>query len=170
MEIELEELSKTNKLTDKQKLFCEYYIGEAHYNATVAYKMAYGDKDENGKPKSRGAFSSCGTRLLGYDKIKAYINTLQEQHRDELTLGKFLEMTQAVYNASLKGNKVIRFNPISGKLEDTGERQVDTKGANGALEIMAKALGYNVVVQKVDANVNAKVSAKDLAKELMADD
>ena len=65
---EVKEVMNNTKLTDKQQLFCIYYI--RCFNATKAYQKAYG--------VDYATASSIGYRLLGYDGVKEEITRLKQ--------------------------------------------------------------------------------------------
>jgi phage terminase small subunit len=65
---EVKELIKNESLTDKQKLFCVYYI--KYFNATKAYQKAYGC--------NYMAANANGPALLVKDSIKEEIERLKE--------------------------------------------------------------------------------------------
>ena len=60
------------KLTDKQKLFCAFYV--RNYNATQAYLKAYGEKSKN-------SAYELGSRLLRKVEVQEEIKKLQEENR-----------------------------------------------------------------------------------------
>jgi phage terminase small subunit len=148
-------------LTIKQKLFCEYYV--LSFNKADAYKKAYGIEDST-------QASAAGIRLLRNEKILAYVNHLQEQARKEMNITPefLIQKAMHVYEESVKPQKNFAFNPDTKKMEPTGDYHIDSKGANGALEVIAKVTGLNVQKVNVDAKVT-KTKADKLAEELFGE-
>jgi len=77
LEESVEKVNEQDELTDKQKLFCVYYIRS--FNATKAYQKAYGCKYETAQVK--------GSILLRKKKIKDLISELRQSrlNREILT-------------------------------------------------------------------------------------
>lgn len=72
------ELLENEELTEKQKLFCLYYVNS--FNATKAYHKAYGCTEY--------AAMSCGCRLLKNAKVKKEIEKLKQAKLNQLHLTK----------------------------------------------------------------------------------
>lgn len=70
----LPELPDNDKLTDRQKAFCLYYL--QRYNATWAYQQAYGGSYDTAHTN--------GPRLLAKACIKKYLTGLKKQQSQEL--------------------------------------------------------------------------------------
>lgn len=68
-ESEVESVTENSDLTDKQRLFCIYYIRS--FNATKAYQKAYGCSYENAMQN--------GSRMLRNDKVKEEIMKLKQE-------------------------------------------------------------------------------------------
>lgn len=68
-ENEVTQVMENPDLTDKQRLFCIYYIRS--FNATKAYQKAYGCSYENAMQN--------GSRMLRNDKVKAEILRLKQE-------------------------------------------------------------------------------------------
>lgn len=66
---EVESISENSELTDKQRLFCVYYI--RCFNATKAYQKAYGCDYKSAL--------AAGPRMLGNVRIKSEINRLKSE-------------------------------------------------------------------------------------------
>lgn len=58
---------KEKKLTDRQKLFADYYVGEGNLNATRSARLAGYRGDEN-------SLAAAGSRLLRNVKVREYID------------------------------------------------------------------------------------------------
>lgn len=67
-ESEVEQVMKNSDLTDKQQLFCLYYV--RYFNATKAYQKAYGCSWETAVVN--------GPRLLGNARVKTEIQALKQ--------------------------------------------------------------------------------------------
>ena len=72
-----EPVVKSDKLTEKQRLFCIYYI--KYFNATKAYQKAYESEYATAMVN--------GHRLLRNAKISAEIDRIKEEQANELKLG-----------------------------------------------------------------------------------
>lgn len=70
----LEELADNDKLTDKQKAFCMYYL--QRYNATWVYQKAYDTDYETA--------TASGSRMLGNVKVKDQLAKLKKQQSMDL--------------------------------------------------------------------------------------
>lgn len=70
----IDKLEKNSKLTEKQKMFCLYYL--QRFNATWAYQKAYVTSYE--------AALANGPRLIGNDRIKNQLNSLKKQLHSEM--------------------------------------------------------------------------------------
>lgn len=68
-ESEVNQVIENPELTDKQRLFCIYYIRS--FNATKAYQKAYGCSYENAMQN--------GSRMLRNDKVKEEILRLKQE-------------------------------------------------------------------------------------------
>lgn len=75
---EVKEIAENNKLTDKQKLFCIYYI--KYFNATKAYQKAYGCSYEVANAE--------GCKILVKPSIKAEIQRLKEYKLNKAMLSE----------------------------------------------------------------------------------
>lgn len=75
---EVKDVMKNTELTDKQKLFCIYYI--KYFNATKAYKQAYGCSYETAMVE--------GFKNLRNPKIEAEIQTLKQHKLNKAMLSQ----------------------------------------------------------------------------------
>ncbi|MCR6515311.1 terminase small subunit [Clostridium sp. LY3-2] len=75
---EVKEVLKNTELTDKQRLFCIYYIKK--FNATKAYQKAYGCSYETALVN--------GPRLLGNARIQEEVKSLKEGKLNRLLLSE----------------------------------------------------------------------------------
>lgn len=123
----LDELEDNNELTDKQKLFCMYYI--QRFNATWAYQQAYGANYETSKTE--------GSRNLAKPNVKRQLSKLRAQQtadiyidaRDlirELKKMAFSNIGDVIDAKSIKHMKWIRMPDDSGPYEDNrGKYRLD---------------------------------------------
>lgn len=103
--------NKKKTLTEKQKLFCEYYV--INYNATSAYIKAYGVSYKSGNCE--------GPRMLKNVNVKAEIRRLKK----EISKNNFIE-AKDIFNLMVK----IAFSDISEYVEwgHTVEKERDMWG------------------------------------------
>ncbi|WP_369404089.1 terminase small subunit [Secundilactobacillus oryzae] len=74
IEVAVDELAENGDLTEKQKLFCLYYL--QRFNATWAYQQAYGGDYDTAR--------NSGPRLIANDCIKEALDKLRRQQQSEL--------------------------------------------------------------------------------------
>ncbi|AMQ06744.1 terminase small subunit [Sporosarcina psychrophila] len=74
-----EAIVESDDLTDKQRLFCIYYI--KYFNATKAYQKAY--------EVDRNTAESIAYRLMGKDGVKTEIQRLKKQRLNEAYFDKY---------------------------------------------------------------------------------
>jgi len=123
----IDELESNSKLTDKQKLFCLYYI--QRFNATWAYQQAYGANYETAKTE--------GSRNLAKPHIKRQLGKLRKQQsadvylnaRDlvrELTKLAFSDISDVIDAKTVKHMKWVKIRDESGQYEDSrGKYRLD---------------------------------------------
>lgn len=70
---------ENDELTDKQRLFCIYYV--KYFNATKAYQKAYG--------VDRNTAESIAYRLMGNDGVKSEIQRLKQQRMNDAYFDKY---------------------------------------------------------------------------------
>ena len=128
---EVEQVLENTELTDKQRLFCLYYV--RCFNATKAYQKAY---------KCSYATACCnGPRLLENARIKEEILRLKQNRlnreflSEEDIFQKYMDIAFADITDYVKfGQETVPvmgpFGPIQIKDEDTGEKVTLTKVIN----------------------------------------
>lgn len=132
------------KLTDKQKLFCDFYVGECRFNATKAAKMAgYSEKT---------AYQQ-GFELLRQPKIRNYIDAALRQ----MTLGA---------NEVLARLTEIANGSIESFLDEEGNFDYKAAKKAGALPLLKK-LKRKKTSKKIETS--KKVAAEDEGSESEAD-
>lgn len=119
-------------LTPKKERFCLEYIQD--YNATqAAIRAKY-------SPKSA---AKTGCQLLKEPEVRAYIEQLQREARERLMLNHdrvILELVDVV-NICKSAVPVEKWDYLSHEMVETGEYQIDSKGAVKALELIGRHLG-----------------------------
>lgn len=128
---EVDQVLENTDLTDKQRLFCLYYI--RYFNATKAYKKAYGC--------SYDVANSEGYKLLVNPCIKEEIkrlkqNRLNRELMDESDIFQkymdiaFSDITDYVEFGQEKVPVMAVYGPVQVKDEKTGEKKTLTKRVN----------------------------------------
>lgn len=143
-------------LSARQRKFCELYLQGK--SATDAYREAYGDKKSAGKSASR---------LLKNARIIAYMHELRKEQRDRLFLDENLVAVELVdlYRKAAKERPVMKWNPDTHQMEETGEYQFDGRTAAKALELLGKHLGMFVDKNEISGKDNGPVNIDFVLKE-----
>jgi len=105
------------KLTDKQKKFCEEYVLD--WNATRAYQESYPDS-------SYDSSKANGARLITNDNIKAYIEEIQQD----------LQKLAGISKLSV-------LHELQNIIKEENTETVGIKDKIKALEVVNKMLGFN---------------------------
>ena len=145
---------KEKKLTPKQLLFVSEYLKTG--NATEAARRA------GYACKSSHAFEVQGNRLLRNAEVSRAIEAKQTKRSERLELEEDFELKKAIelLQMCMEPKHVYDFNGLPTKDEDGNYvMQFDSKGANKALETIARLRGK--FVQKVQVGL-----ADDLAELL----
>lgn len=115
--------------------FCQEYIID--YNGTkAAIRAGY----------SEASARKQGSRLLTNVDILARVRELQHEQVERLAVTQDFVVLQLMetYQRCLEETPVLKFDPDTGQMEETGKFQFDSKGALRALELLGKHLGmYN---------------------------
>ena len=164
---ELEETSKTRKLTAKQEIFCQEYI--QCLNQTLAYQRAYGTENKTQAQK-------LGSRLMSNDVVKARVEELKAEivQRYQLTREQVVDMAMNVYLMAKEGKPEMKLNR-DGRFVPTGNTDYDFRAMNDAVKNIASMCGFNSseVKAQVKAEVEADtkiITAKDIANAILGDD
>jgi phage terminase small subunit len=129
MAAEVEDVCKNSGLTDKQRLFCIYYV--KCFNATKAYQKAYGCSYETAVTN--------GPRLLGNARIKTEILNLKQNrfnrellHEDDI-FQKYMDIAFADMSDYVEfGNKEIDIlNEVTGEQEKMKVSYVNVRDSCG---------------------------------------
>ena len=134
-----------SKLTDKQRMFADYYIQTA--NATESYMKAYNPKN----PKSA---ESAGARLLGNVKVQNYIKEkMEELSTDRIAKAEeVLEFLTAILRGEIKEEV-----PLT-KMNELGipeQKLVSAKDRIKSAELLGKR--YRLFVDKVELDGSMSV-------------
>lgn len=121
------------QLTGKEQHFCEEYILD--YNGTASAIRA-------GYPEKSAAKRA--SQLLKRTEIRTYIRQLQKERRDRLCVeGDFVMAETLDLLRKCKADvPVMAWDYGEHKMVETGEYQVDSKGATKCLELLAKMVGF----------------------------
>lgn len=129
--VEVEQILKNSELTDKQRLFCMFYIKS--FNATKAYQKAYGVSYESAM--------TAGSRLLKNVKVKEEIRNLKQGRMNRELLDehdifqKYMDIAFADITDFLEfGQEDVQvmsmYGPVEVKDPETGEKRPLMKKVN----------------------------------------
>lgn len=96
------ELPENDKLNDRQKAFCLYYL--QRYNATWAYQQAFGGSYQSA--------NSLGPRLLVNVSIKNYLSKLKDQQSKELYVTANDILRRYLHQATSDVTDVLAFKTV----------------------------------------------------------
>ncbi len=139
-------------LTLKRRRFVDYYLENPNNQAEAYRKAGYSGDDNTCRVEA--------SKLLKNPNIIAYIELKQKELSDKTSVTReyIIEKAKKVLEMSLQEVPVMRFNYDTKELEETGEYQFDSKGANGALKILGDTIG--AFKQKVELEDNTQRSSK----------
>jgi phage terminase small subunit len=124
------------ELTEKQRLFAEFYTGEAKFDATVAAEMA-------GYKGNFRTVASTASRLLRNDLVRDYLDKKSREAADRSTV--------------ITPERLIEL--LAGFAEDT---ELNTAHRLRAIENLCKVFGMNLHQIKVDANVKVEETRTEI--------
>ena len=130
-ESEVDQVIENPELTDKQRLFCIYYIRS--FNATKAYQKAYGCSYENAMQN--------GSRMLRNDKVKEEIIRLKQNRLNQELLSEedifqkymdiaFSDITDYVEFGTEKVPVMTMYGPAQVQDPKTGKKKRLTETVN----------------------------------------
>ncbi len=123
----------------RHERFCQEYIKD--YNgAQAAIRSGYAEHSAK----------QAASRLLTNADLLARVRELQREQVERLAVSQDYVVLQLLetYRRCLEATPVLKFDPDTGQLEETGTYQFDSKGALRALELIGKHLGmYNDKLQ-----------------------
>lgn len=146
-------LNKDTGLSTREEMFCELYIES--FNMTKAYMTVY-KRDNYCKAKSEA------NKLMKNPYVLAYIRKLQSEIRERMKITPefLIEKALDVYEKSIQAKPVLKLNPKTNQLEETGQYVFDGRSAIGALDIIASVTGLKQ--SRIDAKLSLeKVTIKD---------
>lgn len=165
MEVFLENLNETIEINEKQKMFCEYYL-EMRI-AYQAYIRAFSTDTKVVPERSARALSSL---LLANVNVQKYLKELEAQRRKQSGIDAqfIIERAMHVYNECARPKHKWMYDPDKKEMVKSEDTYIDAKGANGALDIIAKVSGLNSIQFK--GEVMTKSNAEKLAEQLFGPD
>lgn len=122
-------------LTIRERRFADYYL-ENPQNQAEAYRRAgYTGKGSTCKVEA--------CKLLKKPNLRAYIEMRQKEIQDKttVTVEFIVENAKKVLEKALQEVPVMKYNFDTKEMEETGEYQFDSKGANGALKLLGDTIG-----------------------------
>lgn len=137
-------------LTNKQEAFVREYLVDL--NATqAAIRAGYSEKTAR----------QTGAENLSKPYIHARIQELQQQRSEKLELDAdwVLNRLKEISDKCMQAEPVTEFNYDTKRLEETGEYEFDSSGANRATELIGKHLG--MFKDGNNTNVNVGVTIVD---------
>lgn len=143
---------KATGLPPKEERFCLEYVID--YNGAAAARRAgYSEKSA----------AKQASRLLSRPEIKERVRQLQKGQRERLCISSDLVVTKTVELLDIcmaKKKPIKEWNYKTHEWEDSGEFQVDSKGAARCLELLSKMLGADKAATPVDiTNIACEVEA-----------
>lgn len=129
--VEVEQILENSELTDKQRLFCMFYIKS--FNATKAYQKAYGVSYETAM--------AAGSRLLRSVKVKEEIKKLKQGRMNRELLDEhdifqkymdiaFADITDFLEFGQEEVQVMSMYGPVEAKDPETGEKKPLMKKVN----------------------------------------
>jgi phage terminase small subunit len=137
-------MSEERRLTDKQRLFAEHYVGEARFNATKAATLA------GYSPKTAYEIGSQNLRKL---EIRARIDEVLEA-RGVNQFQTLSELSDVAYSEWRDHVQIIYDNEGNEK-----DAILQLRDKVKALEVLAKIQGLTIERQEIRATVEGKVYA-----------
>lgn len=138
-------------MTEKQKIFADEYLIDL--NATRAYKAAYP------KVKKDTVASANGSRMLGNDKVKAYIDEqLEKMHTERsATANEVIEYLTSVLRGESVSEEILTVGTGDGCSEVRNVRkQPSERERLRAAELLGKRFGI-FTEKSDDANILKKL-------------
>ena len=169
---EVEQVINSPELTDKQRLFCIYYIRS--FNATKAYQKAYECSYENAVTN--------GSRLLGNDRIQGEIRNLKQNRLNREFLSEedifqkymdiaFADITDFVEFDCTEQPVIGAFGPVTNKDPETGEEIPVTAMVN-AVRIKSSSDVDGTLISEISqgkGGIKIKLADRMKAIEWLAD-
>lgn len=164
---ELEELLENTELTDKQRLFCIYYI--RCFNATKAYQKAY-------ECDYRTAITNA-SRLLTNANIKSEIQKLKQEKLNREFLSEddifqkyidiaFADITDFVEFGTEEVPVMAVYGPVKVKNEKTGKEEILKKTVNVARFKSSATVDGTIIGEVKQGRDGASIKLADRMKAL----
>ncbi len=164
---EVENVTQNTELTDKQQLFCLYYIRS--FNATKAYQKAYGCNYHSAMQN--------GSRLLKNDKVKNEIFKMKQEKLNREFLSesdvfqKYIDIAFADITDYLEfGTEEIPVTSLHGPVKiidpDTGEEKQLTKIVNKVRFKDSAQLDGTILAEVKQGKEGASIKLADRMKAL----
>lgn len=160
---EVKEVLENTELTDKQRLFCIYYI--KCFNATKAYKKAYGCSYEVALVN--------GSRLLGNAKVKEEVQKLKQDKLNRAMLSeddifqKYIDIAFADITDYLEfGQEEVPVMTMYGPLKDKETGEVVTKLVNTVRFKESSSIDGTIISEVKQGKDGASIKLQDKMKAL----
>ena len=164
---EVNEVIHNTELTDKQRLFCIYYI--KCFNATKAYQKAY--------EVDYATAVVNGPRLLGNARVKEEILKLKQERLDREFLSEedifqkymdiaFADITDYMEFGTEEVPVMAMYGPVKVKDKDTGEEKILTKIVNVARFKDSANVDGTILAEVKQGKDGASVKLSDRMKAL----
>lgn len=164
---EVNQVLENNDLTDKQRLFCLYYV--KCFNATKAYLKAYGCSYETAMVE--------GSNSLRNPKIKDQIQLLKQNKLNQMFLEpsdifqKYMDIAFADITDFLEFGReevpvMTMFGPLKIKNEETGEETELTKIVNTVKFKESSAVDGTIISEVKQGKDGASIKLQDRMKAL----
>lgn len=138
----------SDDLTDKQKLFCLYYL--KYYNATKAYQKAYG--------VDRSTAESIAYRLMAKDGVRKEIQRLKSEQMNGLFLDGMAVLQKYMDIAFADITDFVTFNRCD---QQTGQNEVLLNPDGTVKDIVPKLISWNEMyfkdMDEVDGTIISEV-------------
>lgn len=166
-EREVDQVIENPELTDKQRLFCIYYIRS--FNATKAYQKAYVCSYENAMQN--------GSRMLRNDKVKAEILRLKQERLNREFLSEadifqkymdiaFADITDYLEFGTEEVPVMAIYGPVKIKDPETGEEKTLTKVINKVLFKSSPDVDGTIISEVKQGKDGASIKLSDRMKAL----
>ena len=164
---EVEEVIENAVLSDKQRLFCIYYI--RCFNATRAYQKAYG--------VDYTTAASIGYRLLEKDGVKEEITRLKKNRLNREMLSEedifqkyldiaFADITDYIEFGSEDVPVLSKYGPVQVKDEETGEKRQLMKRENVVRFKSSAEVDGTILSEVKQGKDGASIKLSDRMKEI----
>ena len=166
-EREVDQVIENPELTDKQRLFCIYYIRS--FNATKAYQKAYGCNYENAMQN--------GSRMLRNDKVKAEVLRLKQERLNREFLSEsdifqkymdiaFADITDYLEFGTEEVPVMAIYGPVKVKDPETGEEKALMKVINKVHFKSSSDVDGTIISEVKQGKDGASIKLSDRMKAL----